>query len=138
MASLKERTGVKTDSSLDRWLGSQGKWRMPGSQAATALQRVCSKTIPSSIHLLIPPPHHHHWVWGGRSTQRIPLTYCVFLDCGKSGKPQYGWKLLPPTYENGVSKSDLTCHRAANQSCQSELPDGAGNPKYHFGCSDLE
>lgn len=60
--------------------------RKPGSQAATALQRVGSKTIPPSIHLLILPPPH--WVWGGRSTQRIPSTYCVFLDCGKSGKPQ--------------------------------------------------
>lgn len=62
MASLKERTGVKTDSSLDRWVGSQGKMvlfkqrRKPGSQAATGLQRVGSKTIPPPIHLLILPP----------------------------------------------------------------------------------
>lgn len=32
-----------------------------------------------------------------------------------------GTHFLPPKYENGVCETDLTCHRAASQSCRMEL-----------------
>lgn len=103
--------------------------RKPRSQAATALQRLDSKTIPPSIHLLILPPS----LGLGRqvNTETHVDLLCVFRVWEVREAP-VGMEASPAKIWSLQDWPDLS------QSCQSELPDGAGNPEYNFGCSDLE